>query len=136
MKTNRTFANLPVAAILLLVASLPCFAQVTGNESTSVVAVANNGQTVALKMTLRAVPPSLEETTVSSKNVDRTKSPLNLTPATFKVSDQFNLDSTFLSGTQLKREAPDSKQQFRLDDDTTSRSTVTFVPSRGPRLPQ
>jgi hypothetical protein len=144
MKKNYTFSNLPIAAIVLLISSLPCLAQVTANESTSVLAVADNGPTFALNKTMRAVPPStlstpsIEDTAVTVKSVER-KSPLNLSAATFKVSDQFSVNSKSLTRTQLNSEvvAPDSKEQFRLDDDTltTQRSKVTFVPSRGFKLP-
>ena len=143
MKKNYTFSNLPIAAIVLIISSLPCLAQVTANESTSVLAVADNGPTLALNKTLRAVPlstlstPSIEDTAVTVKSVEH-KSPLNLSAATFKVSDQFSVNSKSFTRTQLNSEvvAPDSKEQFRLDDDTpTQRSKVTFVPSRGFKLP-
>jgi hypothetical protein len=145
MKKNYTFSNLPMAAIVLLVASLPCLAQVTANESSSALAVAGNVPTVALNKVFHPVPASVEDTPVTlvtSKRVESRKSPLNLTPATFKVSNesssQFNMDSKFFSNTQISTEAykPDSKEQFRLDDDTQTRnSKVTFVPSRGFKLP-
>jgi hypothetical protein len=139
MKKNYTFSNLPMAAIVLLVASLPCLAQVTANESTSVLAVADNASTLAMNKVFRAVPPptaSTDDTAVTSKSVERAKSPLSL--ATFKVSEQFNVNSKPFTRTQLTNEvvSPDSKEQFRLDDDTpTNSSKVAFVPSRGFRLP-
>ena len=144
MKKSYTFSNLPMAAIVLLVASLPCLAQATASESTSALAVADNGRTVASNKMFHAVAPSAtsttstEDTAVTSKSVERVKSPLNLTPATFKVSNEFSMDSKFFSRTQISSEpyTPDSKEQFRLDDDTpTNSSKVTFVPSRGFRLP-
>ena len=139
MKKNYTFSNLPMAAIVLLVASLPCLAQVTANESTRVLAVADNGSTLAMNKVFRAVPPhaaSTDDTAVTAKSVERAKSPLSL--ATFKVSEQFNVNSKSFTRTQLTNEvvSPDSKEQFRLDDDTpTNSSKVAFVPSRGFRLP-
>ena len=142
MKKNYTFSNLPMAAIVLLVASLPCLAQVTANESTSVLA-ADNGSTLAMNKTFRAVPPSvssvasIEDAGVTSKSVERVKSP-KLTLAMFKVSEESSVNSKFFTRTQLNSEfaSPDSKEQFRLTDDTpTESSKVTFVPSRGFRLP-
>jgi hypothetical protein len=141
MKKNYTFSNLPMAAIVLLVASLPCLAQVTANESTSVLA-ADNGSTLAMNKTFRAVPPSvssvasIEDAAVTSKSVERVKSP-KLTPAMFKVSEESSVNSKFVTRTQLRSEVvSDSKEQFRLTDDTlTESSKVTFVPSRGFRLP-
>jgi hypothetical protein len=139
MKKNYTFSNLPIAAIVLLVASLPCIAQVTANESRSALAVVDNGSTLAMNKVFRAVPPptaSTDDTAVASKSAERAKSPLSL--ATFKVSDKVNVNSKFFTRTQLNSEfvSPDSKEQFRLDDDTpTKSSAVTFVPSRGFRLP-
>jgi len=139
MKKSYTFSNLPMAAIVLLVASLPCLAQATANESTSALAVADNGSTLAMNKVFRAVPPptvSTDDTAVTSKSVERAKSPLSL--ATFKVSEQFNVNSKLFTRTQLSNEvvSPDSKEQFRLDDYTrTESSKVTFVPSRGFRLP-
>jgi len=142
MKKTYTFSNLPMAAIVLLVASLPCLAQVTANESSSALAVAGNVPTVASNKVFHPVPASVEDTSVTSKSVERVKSPLNLTPATFKVSNEssseFSMDSKFFSNTQISTEAykPDTKDQFRLDDDTQTRnSKVTFVPSRGFKLP-
>jgi hypothetical protein len=130
-----------MAAIVLLVASLPCLAQVTANESTSVLA-ADNGSTLAMNKTFRAVPPSvssvasIEDAAVTSKSVERVKSP-KLTPAMFKVSEESSVNSKFVTRTQLRSEVvSDSKEQFRLTDDTlTESSKVTFVPSRGFRLP-
>ena len=52
MKKSYTFSNLPMAAIVLLVASLPCLAQVTLNESSSALA-ADNGSTLAMNKTFR-----------------------------------------------------------------------------------
>jgi hypothetical protein len=143
MKKNYTFSNLPIAAIVLLVASLPCLAQVTANESTSALAVADNGSTLAMNNVFRAVPPtvssvaSIEDAAVTSKSVERVKSP-KLTPAMFRVSEESSLNSKVFTRTQLSSEvsSPDSKEQFRVDADTpTASSKVTFVPSRGFRLP-
>jgi len=139
MKKNYTFSNLPMAAIVLLVASLPCLAQVTANESSSALAVAGNVPTVASTKTFHPVPTSTEDIAVTSKSVERTKSRLNLTADTFKVSNEFSMDSKFFSRTQISTETytPNSKEQFRLDDDTQSKNRkVTFVPSRGFKLPE
>ena len=142
MKKSYTFSNLPMAAIVLLVASLPCLAQVTVNESSSALA-ADSGSTLAMNKIFRAVPPSVPSTTstedasVTSKSVERVKSP-KLTPAMFKVSEEFSVNSKFFNRTQLQTDIarPDSKEQFRLDDATTTESSkVTFVPSPGFRLP-
>jgi hypothetical protein len=142
MKKSYTFSNLPMAAIVLLVASLPCLAQVTVNESSSALA-ADSGSTLAMNKTFRAVPPSvgsvasIEDAAVTSKSVERVKSP-KLTPAMFRVSEESSLNSKVFTRTQLSSEvsSPDSKEQFRADDDTpTASSKVTFVPSRGFRLP-
>jgi hypothetical protein len=97
---------------------------------------------LALNKTFRTVSPvgsvpSTEATAVTSKSVERVKSPVKLTPAMFKVSEESSVNSKFVTRTQLRSEAvSDSKEQFRLDDDTpTQSSKVTFVPSRGFRLP-
>jgi hypothetical protein len=130
MKKHYTFSNLPIAAVVLLVASLPCLAQARANESTSVLAVANNRTTLELSKHSRAVASS----PVYSKNVESVKSPLSLSAASFKVSDKFSVDSKAFSGWQLRQEldAPDSKPQFNVDNYTpTPRRRVDFVPSRG-----
>ena len=137
MKKSYTFSNLPMAAIVLLVASLPCLAQATASESSSALAVAGNVPAVASNKVFHPVPTSVEDTLVTSKSVERVKSP-SLTAATFKVSNEFSMDSKFFSKTQISTDTytPDSKEQFRLDDDTQTRnSKVTFVPSRGFKLP-
>lgn len=142
MKKSYTFSNLPMAAIVLLVASLPCLAQVTLNESSSALA-ADNGSTLAMNKTFRAVPPSvssvasIEDAAVTSKSVESVKTP-KLSPAMFKVSQDFSLKSKSFTRTQLNSEvvSPDSKEQFRVENDTpTESSKVTFVPSPGFRLP-
>ena len=138
MRKNNTLSNLPIAAILMLVASLPCLAQVTANESTSTLAVADSGPTLSLNKTMRAVPLTVEETPVTPKNVADSKRVKSLSPALFKMPNQFSTDSKFVSGPQLANDldAPDFKRQFSIDDDTPiQRSRVTFVPSRGFRLP-
>lgn len=138
MRKNYTLSNLLMAAAVLLVASLPCFAQVTANDSTSVVAVADNGPTLALNKNSRVVPSSLGEAPVTSKNVSDSKRVKSLSPALFNVPNQFSMDSKFFSTPQLTNEldTPDSRQQFRLDDDKPiQKSRVNFVPSRGFRLP-
>jgi hypothetical protein len=56
----------------------------------------------------------------------------------FKVSEEFSVKSKSFTRTQLNSEvvSPDSKEQFRVENDTpTESSKVTFVPSRGFRLP-
>lgn len=133
MKKNHTFSNLPMATIVLLIASLPCLAQVTANESTSTLAL---NKTVHTTLPLTMSTSSIEDTAVTTKSVER-KSSLNLSAAMFKVSEQLSVDSSSLTRTQLTSEivAPDSKEQFRLDADTTTKSKVTFVPSRGFKLP-
>ena len=138
MKRNYTFSNLPIAAIVLLVVSLPSFAQATAHDSTSVLTDADHGPTLALNKTSRAVFPSLEETPVTSKSVKRVKSLSNLSPAALKASEQVSGNHMFFSRPQLSNELyqPDAKKQFRSEDYTpTERPRFTFVPSRGPKLP-
>jgi len=134
VKKNYTFSNLPMAAIVLLVASLPCLAQATASESSSALAVAENIPTQASSRIFRAVPNTTEDIAVTSKSVERVK----LSAATFKVSSEFTADSTYFSKTRIANESytTDSREQFRLDDDSSmKRSKVTFVPSRGFKLP-
>jgi hypothetical protein len=134
VKKNYTFSNLPMAAIVLLVASLPCLAQATASESSNALAVADNIPTQASSRIFRVVPNATEDIAVTSRSVEHVK----LSAATFQVSSEFSTDNKYFSKTQIANESytTDSREQFRLDDDnSTKRSNVTFVPSRGFKLP-
>jgi hypothetical protein len=69
----------------------------------------------------RVAAPSVEPKSVS--DVAPVKSPLNLSPAAFKLSSQFTTENKLFFGSQKVYDAEtfDSKPQFRVDDDTSSK---------------
>jgi len=142
MKKSITFANLSIAAIAFLAATVPCFAQSASTESsadlTIVSTTRDNSMTLALnKVGATAPAESVREATVSS-TTSVAKNTQKLSPSAFKVSDELTTGSKHFFGAAQLYEADtlESKRQFRVDEHTTSeRSSVTFVPSRGPRLP-
>jgi hypothetical protein len=141
MKRNITFANLLITAIGFLAATVPCFAQSASTESkadaTSVSTTRDSGMTLALN-NVRATAPTagVREAAVSPTTAAAKKTP-KLSPSAFKVPDEFTGSKHFFGAVQLyESDTLESKPQFRVDEHTPSeRSSVTFVPSRGPRLP-
>jgi hypothetical protein len=152
MTSNTKLSSISIAAIALLAASAPCFAQTKSAEiredASNVVAMA--GPELAMtssspKLTtaelrhglLNAGPKSANEVAPSAK-------PRSLSPAAFKMSTgQFSaVENQRVFGqktTIYEMDLGNSKKQFRADDDSYGvdyqNKRVSFVPSLGQRLP-
>lgn len=142
MKKNITFANLLIAAIAFLAATVPCFAQSASTEgsagATSVSTTSGSGVTLALNKVRPATAAARVRESAVSPTTAAAKNTPKLSPSAFKVSDEFTTGSKHFVGTVQLYESDtlESKRQFRLDEHTpTESSKVTFVPSRGPRMP-
>jgi hypothetical protein len=142
MKKNITLTNLLLAAVAFLAATVPCFAQSASTESpadsTSVSSTRDSGVTLALNNVRATAPAFRFREAAVSPTTTVAKNTLKLTPSAFKVSDELTSGSERFFGTAqiYQSDTLDSKRQFRVDEDTpTEQSKVTFVPSRGPRMP-
>ena len=143
---RKTFTKLSIAAVVLLAGSIPCFAQTQSiayaadAKSTAV----GSGLELALNRQSSVTSPLTGFVVVEPKNVADTKhvtSPA-LTAAAFKTSDHFvKAENNFSGDSQTiwsTKTSINSKPQFRINDESnaqTSRNRVTFVPSRGPKVP-
>lgn len=150
MRKNKTLSSLSLAAVAVVAAAVPCFAQDHSSESraaeNSLVAASGAGFEMAFNRESRATAPRNGLGSVEPKNIVDTApvvtSPATLSKAAFKGTDRSALiENKFSFNSQLSwYEAPsfNSKSQFRVDDESVpERSTklITFVPSRGQKLP-
>jgi hypothetical protein len=136
---RKTFTKLSIAAVVLLAGAIPCFAQ---TQSIAYAADAkSSGLELALNRESGATSPVAGFVVVEPKSVADTKTSPTLTPAAFKTSDRFVKAENNLSGEAQTIWSTDTsfsyKPQFRSDESNaqTSRNRVTFVPSRGPKVP-
>jgi hypothetical protein len=148
MSRNKTLSSLAIAAFVVLGAATQSFAQAQSSfsraESNRNVAAPASGPALAFNRPSFAIVPFSGIST--SKNVAGTPngagSPV-LSAATFKSTDHFSFVKN-----QLRFESPStvyevvpsfsSKQQFRSDDEgrvERSNHRITFVPSRGQKIP-
>jgi hypothetical protein len=147
MTKNKTLSNLSIAAIALLAAAVPCVAQSQSNHTDSRTLSAVEARGTGLSLAFNKNPfaggaAGLEASAVESKTtvkVASAKSSPRLTVATFNSASQFTTESKRFFSAPLTAYEPvtfDSKPQFRVDDYTPSKpSRVSFVPSRGPWMP-
>lgn len=150
MTRHKTISSLSIAAIALLAAAVPSFAQAQLDQSSRDMqrsvdtqaieqTIASNTELIAAAK-LRVTTPATSEVV---KNVTRTTSP-RLSASTFKLQNNFTsgASSQFVSSKPTFNYAspsdPSARKQFRSDDydsSSTGRKLVTFVPSRGQKLP-
>jgi len=148
MRKNTVLSNLSLAAITLLVAALPCFAQTQSNESRAesagTIAAAGSGLMLAFNRTSQA--PRVNASFVQPKGAlelapVRTSS--TFSPAAFmnasQGSGQFTRENRLFISTQApvyEGATISSRPQFHVDNYVPGeRPAVTFVPSRHPWLP-
>ena len=152
MTKNKTLSNLSMAVVALLAATVSCFAQAQSTENFSETAGSAVATNSSLALAFNGNPfgaaasrfdgRSVESRSVEPKaifNVAPAKSPLNLSAATFEVSNQFATENKAFLGSQVSAIDAgkfDSKQQFRANDYAPVKTPkVSFVPSRGPWMP-
>lgn len=152
MTRRKTISSLSITAIALLAAAVPSFAQGQSDQSNrdlqSSVALQSE-QAIASNTELIATTRSGVATTARGievvNNVTRTAGPLVLSAKSFQVQNNY----TSITSSQFVRPQlslmdagpsdPSGRKQFRGDDDNSSsrgRKLVTFVPSRGQKLPE
>lgn len=143
MRRNKIFSTLSVAAVALLAAAVPCFAQ--DQSSGSKFAAPGSGFELVFMRQARAIEASSGFGFVEPKDaaqfVHMNKSS-TLRLAFINATRQFTFMKNQLSfdPQTIRFEAPslDSKKQFRTDDEIgaeRAKRRVTFVPSRGPKVP-
>ena len=142
MTTNQKLSSLSIAAIALMAAAAPCFAQVSSNESrpetvapVSELAVATNRTPGSV---VNVAPVASEQPKV---NVAASKRVPSFSAETFKISSQSNAigESNFLKGqpTMTQTGLDYSKIQIKVDsNEVTKTHRIEFVPSRGQKLPE
>jgi hypothetical protein len=151
MTTHKTISTLSIAAIALLAAAAPSFAQAQSKDAQGSNAADNTTpvieQTLASNREVTAVTKARVATTeeISVNSTARTETFRNLSTNAFKSPTHFTSaqSSRFVSPQVNFNDAgprdPNAKQQFRADDDESSKGgagRVTFVPSRGQKLPE
>jgi hypothetical protein len=136
---RKTFTKLSIAAVVLLAGAIPCFAQ---TQSIAYAADAkSSGLELALNKESSVTSPVTGFVVVEPKRVADIETSPTLTPAAFKTSDRFvkSEDSFSCDSQQIwsTNTSFNSKPQFGNDESNaqTSRNRVTFVPSRGPKVP-
>jgi len=142
MPTNQKLSSLSIAAIALMAAAAPGFAQVSSNESrpetvapvTELVLATNRPPGSVVNV----APVASEQPKV---NVVASKRVPSLSAETFKISGQSNAigESNFLKKqpTMTQRGLGYSKTQFKVDSDEVIKTRrIEFVPSRGQKLPE
>jgi hypothetical protein len=148
MTKNKTLSNLSMAVVALMAATVSCFAQnqssETRSETPSSVVAQNNSLSLAFDRNPFAGAASRFDSRADERNSvvepKTTRSKLNLSAATFEVSTQVTNENKAFLGSQLNVMTDvvkfDSKQQFRADDYAPHKTPkISFVPSRGPRMP-
>jgi hypothetical protein len=150
MTTNTKLSTLSIAAIALLAASAPCFAQTKSadisEESSNVVAMVGSELAVISSnskfTTAELLPGLLNAEPKSASNVKPSEKPRSLSPDAFRVQmGQFsaveNQNSFGQRTTIYEMGLGNFKKQFRADDDSngTQKKRVSFVPSLGPKMP-
>ena len=153
MTRHKAISSLSIAAIALLAASAPSFAQTqsdqSGKDTSGSVATPAIEQTIASNRELTAVTRSRAGTTevepTSVNNAARTASSFILPANAFKVPNHFtsaeasrfiNQQMNFINAGPSD---PTARKQFHAGDDSANSSRakgVTFVPSRGQKLPE
>ncbi len=153
MTRHKTISKLSIAAFALLAAAVPSFAQAQLDQSSRDMQVsvetqaieqtiASNAELIAAAKGGVTTPSTSEVDRSSVKNVTRPASP-KLSAGAFKLQNNFtSVSSQFVSPKLTfnydSPSAPSARKQYRSDDyDSTStgRKLVTFVPSRGQKLP-
>jgi hypothetical protein len=147
MTTHKTISSLSIAAIALMAAAVPAMAQgqtepsgksVSADGVTTVQTIATNLESSTVRKS-RSITPKVEP----AANAVRTSKPLVFSASAFKGQNQFTSTANttnFANQVNFKDAGPfdpGAKKQFRADESEITRTKeVTFVPSRGQKLPE
>jgi hypothetical protein len=142
MTTHKTISSLAIAVIAVLAAAAPSFAQ---SNSTDFVAanrvVAAPGSGLNLTSDRHLVAPVAKTGAPAVESTHVAESSRGLSVESFMAPVQFSVvkDQPSFAPEYKLYATPtyNSKPQFSSDDDTQSRTgnRITFVPSRGQKLP-
>ena len=132
MSSHKTLSRFSIAATAMLFAAIPCFAQAQHDEADAATSVAATTiqPTVAMNR-----DPGLKKLIVSDK-ADERSAPANqpaLSPAMFKPEQFTGSFVTFQKVTFAPQ--ADLVKQTGNDKGPAARPLITFVPSRGQKLP-
>jgi hypothetical protein len=154
MTSHKTISSLSIAAIALLVAAAPSFAQAQLDQSSR--DMQSSVDTQAIEQTIAfntefisgaklrvATPATSEVERTAVKNFTRTARPM-LSASDFRVQSNLTAgtDSQFVTPKMSFYydgvTEPNARKQFRSDDydpSSNGRKALTFVPSRGQKQP-
>ena len=148
MTTQKTISSLSIAAIALVAAAVPAMAQgqtepsgksVSGDGVIAVQTIASNFESSTVKKS-RAITPKVEP---AANNAARANKPLVFSASAVKGQNNFTAtanNSNFTNQVNFNDAGPvdpGARKQFRADESEISRTkSVTFVPSRGQKLPE
>jgi hypothetical protein len=149
MRKNKVLSNLSMAAIALVAAAFPCFAQTQSNdargESAGISAADESGLMLAFNRTPTVSGPRVNASFVQPKGaleIAPVKTASTFSAADFKTfsqsSGQFTRENRLFNTQVSVYEAAtfNFRPQFNVDNYVPSeRPRVTFVPSRRPWLP-
>jgi len=132
--TSKTLSRCSITATAIFFAAIPCFAQAQHDEAGAAKIVPTIIQpTVALNRDL-----GLKRLIVSNK-ADERNAPANqpaLSPAMFKQSAEQFSRASFVPSQKITFEPrADLTRQAGNEDEAAARPLITFVPSRGQKLP-
>jgi len=131
MTRHKTVSSLSVAATAILFAAIPCFAQAQHDASGTATAIDITQPTLAMNRDL--APKRIASSTRTSSKATQPK----LSEAMFTNSVSAGQPLIISPEVSFEPRADISKKQFSADDYSgpAPRPRVTFVPSRGQKLP-
>ena len=130
MTTQKQISHLSFAAIILVFAALPVLAQTGSRDNQTAVAVTVNSvesdQLAALRKSRVSIP--------------KKESPIVVAPAVTEKQPSFSRTQFMKAATESAAISDSTAFQFNGIDNAnkafdTSLKSITFVPSRGPKLP-
>lgn len=150
MTRQKTISSLSIAAIALLAVAVPTFAQAQSAEAqpsamtqASEEPAVSNTELIAATKVRGAAPATFEFERTRFDDSTRTVKQPKLSASDFKARNSFtsatssHFVSPPLSASYFVPTDPTAKKQFNSDDyeGSKGRKAVTFVPSKGQKLP-
>ncbi len=143
MTNKQTLTSLSIAAIALMAAAVPCFAQTSAIETRPEAGAAVSEVAVAINRT----PGSVMNVAPASSELPSTKAVTPNRGITFSVETFKATSHTTTSTSNFLKSQPTTEEtvltfsmkQLKVDNDVGSErrtSRIEFVPSRGQKLPE
>ena len=140
MTNYKSLSGLSIAAIAFLATAAPSFSQAKADQPS---ANTQNLQTVVIEQTLAVNRGMILPAIIPSATPAPTTKPVTLSASSFEVKNQFMAPAggRFTNQLNLNPASADfsGRKQYKVDDEgatATSTRKITFVPSRGLKLPQ